>query len=108
MINCTSTTESIILKAPETVNIPIAEYKSLIRSEQLAELTKRVLNRKDKYSTWEYLDVLYSSDTEYEERKHKEAEFRKRKEAEEIANNAAKAVANTQNKEETKSEPESE
>ncbi len=104
MINCTSTTEGIILKAPSTVDIPIEEYKSLVRSEQLAELTKRVLDRCQSFNIEDTLSILYTTDEEHEEKLD-----RKRKAAAAMKAKAeAKAAANDQNKEDTKSEPESE
>lgn len=105
MINCTSTTESIILKAPETVNIPIEEYKSLVRSEQLAELTKRALGKCKTYELADVLDILYTPDEdELMKNNHVtlaaiEALIKNRKVSEATAD---------QDKEETKSEPESE
>lgn len=104
MINCTSS-ESIILKTPSTVDIPVEEYKSLVRSEQLAQLTKRALSRCKTYELADVLDILYTPD---------EDEFPKNFH---VTLAAIEALAkkkddsnatHNQNKEETKSEPESE
>lgn len=105
MINCISTTESIILKSPSTVDIPIEEYKSLIRSEQLAELTKRALGRCKTYELADVLDILYKPD-EDELMKNKHITLAAIEAL--IKNRKASDATADQNKEETTSEPESE
>ena len=103
MIN--STSGSIILNKPETVNISINEYKSLVRSEQLAQLTKRALGRCKTYELADVLDILYTPDEdEFPKNYHVTLAAIEALAKKKDASNAT----HNQNKEETKSEPESE